>query len=57
MVELEEEIIEESEYKPCLWMGYIDDIFFLLEHGENKLKSFIDKIDKVHPTIKLTAEW
>ena len=57
MVELEEEIIEESEYKPCLWGRYIDDIFFLWEHGENKLKSFIDKIDKVHPTIKLTAEW
>ena len=53
MVELEEEIIEESEYKPCLWGRHIDDIFFLWEHGENKLKSFIDKIDKVHPTIKL----
>ena len=39
-----------------LWWRYIDDIFFLWEHGENKLKSFIDKIDKVHPTIKFTAE-
>ena len=35
----------------------MDDIFFLWEHGENKLKSFIDKINKVHPTIKFTAEW
>ena len=57
MAELEEEIIKESEYKPCLWWRYIDDIFFLWEHGENKLKSFIDKINKVHPTIKFTAEW
>ena len=24
---------------------------------ENKLKHFIDKINKVHPTIKFTAEW
>ena len=24
---------------------------------ENKLKSFIDEINKVHPTIKFTAEW
>ena len=55
--ELEEKIIKESEYKPNLWWRYIDDIFFLWEHGENKLKSFIDKINKVHPTIKLTAEW
>ena len=36
---------------------YIDDIFFLWEHGENKLKSFIDKINKAYPTIKFTAEW
>ena len=57
MAELEEEIIKGSEYKPYLWWRYIDDIFFLWEHGENKLKSFIDKINKAHPTIKFTAEW
>ena len=57
MAELEEEIIKESEYKPYLWWQYIDDIFFLCEHGENKLRSFIDKINKVHPTIKFRAEW
>ena len=38
MAELEEEIIKESGYKPYLWWRYIDDIFFLWEHGENKLK-------------------
>ena len=37
MAELEEEIIKESEYKPYLWWQYIDDIFSLWEHGENKL--------------------
>ena len=57
MAELEEEIIKESEYKPYLWWSYIDDIFLLWENGENKLKSFIDKINKAHPTIKFTAEW
>ena len=57
MAELEEEIVKESECKPYLWWRYIDDIFFLWEHGENKLKSFIDKINKAHPTIKFTAEW
>ena len=30
------------------------EILFL---WENKLKHFIDKIIKVHPTIKFTAEW
>ena len=57
MAELEEKIIKESECKPYLWWLYIDQIFFLWEHGENKLKSFIGKINKVHPTIKFTAEW
>ena len=57
MAELEEEIIKESEYKSYFWWRNIDDIFFLWEHGENKSKSFIDKINKAHPTIKFTAEW
>ena len=57
MAELEEKIIKESEYKPYLWWWYIDDIFFLWEHGENKFKSFLGKINEVHPTVKLTAEW
>ena len=57
MGELEKEIIKEPKYKPYLWWRYIDHIFFLWEHGQNKLKSFIDKINKVHPTIEFTAEW
>ena len=57
MAELEEKIIKGSEYKPYLWQRYFDDTFFLWEHGENKLKSFLDKINEVHPTIKFTAEW
>ena len=57
MAELEEEIIKESEYNTYLWWRYIGDIFFLWELGKNALKSFIDKINKVHPTIKFTAEW
>ena len=54
MSELEEEIIKESEYKPYLQWKYLHDISFL---WENKLKFFIDKINKVDPTIKFTAEW
>ena len=56
MAELEEKIRKESEYKPYLWWRYIDDMFFLWEQGENKLKSFLDKIKKVPPTIKFTAD-
>ena len=57
MAELEEEILRKAEFKPYLWWRYIDDIFFLLEPGENKLKSLIDNINNMHPTLKFTADW
>ena len=57
MAELEEEILRKGEFKPYLWWRYIDDIFFLWGHGEEKLNSFIDNIKKMHPTIKFTAYW
>ena len=57
MAELEEEILRKAEFKPYLSWRYIDDIFFLWEHGEEKLKFFIDNINKIHPTIKFTADW
>ena len=40
MAEMEEEILRKAESKPYLWWRYTDDIFFLWEHGEEKLKSF-----------------
>ena len=51
MAELEEEILGKAEFKSYLWWRYIDDIFFLWEHGEEKLKSFIDNINK------MPADW
>ena len=57
MGELEEEILSEIELKPYLWWRYIDDIFFLWEYGEEKLKEFIEYLNEKHPTIKFTAEW
>ena len=57
MAELEEEILREVELNPYLWWRYIDDIFFIWEHGEENLKEFIDVLYKKHPNIKFTAEW
>ena len=36
---------------------YINDIFFLWEHGEEKLMLCTANINKMHPTIKFTADW
>ena len=57
MAELEEKIYQKSEFKSCPWLRDIDDIFFVWKYGEGKLKSFIDNINKMQPTIKFTADW
>ena len=57
MAELAEEILGNTEFMTYIWWRYIDDLFFLWEYGEEKLKSFIDNINKMHPAIKLTAYW
>ena len=57
MAQLEEKILRKPECKPYLWWRYFDDIFFLWEHGEEKLKSFIDNFNKMHLNIKFTADW
>ena len=31
--------------------------WWCMKNGEEKLKSFIDKINKMHPTIKFMADW
>ena len=42
----------------CIYMWrYIDDIFMIQHHGENKLKQFIDKLNKFHPAIKFTCDY
>ena len=40
-----------------IWWRYIDDIFFIWEHGEESLSVFIDQVNLFHPTIKFTAEY
>ena len=57
LAELQEEILREVELKHYLWWWYMFDIFFIWEHGEKKLKEFIDVLNKKHPTIKFTEEW
>ena len=56
MADLEEKIHSASEKKPMIWWRYIDDIFFIWEHGEVSLEKFLNKLNSFHPTIKFTAE-
>ena len=57
MTDLEETIINTFEEKPMIWWRYIDDIFFIWEHGEESLEKFLNKLNSFHPTIKFTVEY
>ena len=56
MTRLEERLLEASPDKPLVWMRFIDDVFFIWTHGEEKLKSFINHLNSSHETIKFTSE-
>ena len=47
---IERAILSKVKKKPSVWWRYIDDIFFIWEHGEDDINSF-------HPTIKFTGDW
>ena len=47
MAELEEKILEIVDNKPYLWWRYIDDIFFIWEHGEEKLRNFVETLNEI----------
>ena len=57
MTDLEERILEDIELQPRIWWRYIDNIFFVWEHGEDSSKQFIEILNACHPPIKFTAEW
>ena len=57
MTDLEKRILEDIELEPCTWWRYVDDIFFIWEHGKDSLKQFIETLNVCHPTMKFTAEW
>ena len=45
MSEFETRFIESQQNKPLVWCRYIDDIFFIWTHGEDKLKTFLEHLN------------
>ena len=56
MADFEESALSNLEYAPWIWWRYIDDVFFIWEHGEEKLDAFMTYLNSVHPTIKFTEK-
>ena len=57
MDEFETKFIESQQNKPLVWFRYIDDIFFIWTHGKEKLKSFLEDLNKCEPYLKFTYEF
>ena len=57
MADLEKKILNAFDEKPMIWWRYVDDIFFIWEHGEESRHKFLNKLNTFHPTIKFTAEY
>ena len=48
----EQKALAAATHSPLFWWRYIDDIFLLWTHGEEKLNDFITYLNNLHPTIK-----
>ena len=57
LAKLEEDFLNQCEYKPTVWYRYIDDIFMVWTHGDEKLKQFLDALNSFHDTVKFTSDW
>ena len=51
------DIVSKNLLKPLAWWRYIDNIFMIREHGEEKLQKFSEILNCYHPNIKFTAEY
>ena len=57
MSEFEEKALSNSPLAPWVWWRYIDDVFIIWEHGEEKLQEFLEYLNSIHPTIKFTHKY
>ena len=57
MNQVETDFLRAQEKVPLVWFCYIDDIFFIWTHGENDLRSFMQKLNQFHPYLSFTYEF
>ena len=52
--ELEWAFLQIPGRQSFLWLKYTDDIFIIWNHGEKRLQTYLDKLNKFHLHIKFT---
>ena len=53
---METEFLKKEYLKPGIWLRYIDNIFFVLTHGEDKLDEFLERLNSFRPNLNFTLE-
>ena len=56
MDQIETDFLRAQKNVPFVWFRYIDDVFLLWTHGENKLKSLMEKLNQFYPNLSFTYE-
>ena len=57
MDQVESEFLKTEQHQPLVWFRYIDDIFFIWTHGQEKLEGSLDNFNKFHPNLRFTHEY
>ena len=56
MEDFEERALLSAPHKPRLWLRYVDDTFVIWPHDESKLDSWLESLNNISPSIRLTME-
>ena len=56
MDDLETKFLQSQSLQPLVWFRYIDDIFFIWTHGNDKLEKFLDDLNSFDNNVKFTLE-
>ena len=55
MDEAGQKFLEKQSKKSLIWFRYIDDIFFIWTHGEQKLESFLKDFKSFTPNLPVPS--
>jgi hypothetical protein len=56
MEHFEKLALDSAQYKPLLWLRYIDDMFVVWPHGPELLQDFLRHLNILRPSIQFTME-
>ncbi|VEN48752.1 unnamed protein product [Callosobruchus maculatus] len=51
MEKIEQAALKSAQYKPKIWLRYVDDTFVVWNHGRENLEEFLEHLNSVHEDI------